>query len=143
MSEYLQLIYCSRRRPTGEQSATSEVWNILQVARRVNPDNEVTGALLATSRFFAQVLEGPPEAVELRFERIRADARHYDVTVLERANVTERTYPSWSMGFSSLDSIGDKDASELFEYAYSSPGEGAATAIRELIQASIAELPIS
>lgn len=72
---------------------------ILATARRNNARLGVTGALVYSARRFAQVLEGPPEAVEQIFETIQCDLRHDHVTVLEVADVTERAFGAWSMAF--------------------------------------------
>jgi hypothetical protein len=57
------------------------------------------GTLLFNRGCFAQVLEGPREAVERTFERIQRDPRHADVMPLEFAPVARRGFPSWSMAF--------------------------------------------
>ncbi len=72
---------------------------ILAVARRNNAAMRVTGAMMLTNKHFAQVLEGPPDAVEEIFERIQMDDRHTAVAVLEVADVAARAFDAWSMGF--------------------------------------------
>ncbi len=72
---------------------------ILAVARRNNAAMRVTGAMMLTNKHFAQVLEGPPDAVEEIFERIQMDDRHTAVAVLEVTDVTARAFDAWSMGF--------------------------------------------
>jgi len=73
---------------------------ILAVARRRNQADNITGALLFTASGFAQVLEGQRDAVERTFERIGADPRHADITVLAFTPIERRSFPDWSMGFS-------------------------------------------
>ena len=48
---------------------------------------------------FAQVLEGPRDAVEETFEIIQQDERHGDVSLLAFQPVEHRAFESWSMGF--------------------------------------------
>ena len=101
-----RLIYCSRnivadavpdaRTPEGLER---EIRSILAASRIRNQANGITGALLFTSLGFAQVLEGRREAVESLFERIGADPRHSDVTVLSFTPAERRSFPDWSMGF--------------------------------------------
>ena len=69
-----------------------EVERILAAARRNNARAGVTGALLRGETQFAQVLEGPPEAVERAFERIRRDWRHADLVVLGREAAAGRMF---------------------------------------------------
>jgi hypothetical protein len=122
--------------------AVAEVWQILQVSRNTNPDKGITGALFANASFFAQVIEGPREAVQEVFARINADQRHFDVTVLERGSVTERYFPRWAMGLASLDFDVVGAANYLLEGAFLAPGEKVAAEVRALIQSSISNFSV-
>ena len=98
-----RLIYCSRNiiaRSLSDGGPEAEVRDILSAARARNQRDNVTGALLFTASGFAQVLEGTRETVESTFERISADPRHADVTVLSFTPTDHRSFPDWSMGFS-------------------------------------------
>src|SRR5947209_6892749 len=77
-----------------------EIRTILASSRRNNARAGITGALLFTIGCFAQALEGSQLAVERTFERIQRDPRHGDTIVLEMGSVTERAFPSWTMGHS-------------------------------------------
>ena len=77
-----RLIYCSHNAMGPSVDLAAEVRVILEVARRRNHADGVTGVLLATPSGFAQALEGPRDTVERTFERIRTDPRHDDVSVL-------------------------------------------------------------
>ena len=95
-----RLVYYSRNALPGPEAAqAAEVRRILASSRRNNPRAGVTGALMFNGGCFAQVLEGPREAVERTFERIQRDARHSDVVVLQLAAVGRRGFPAWSMAF--------------------------------------------
>jgi Sensors of blue-light using FAD len=137
MSPHLQLIYCSRRNRTSELEAESEVRDILTVARAANPEHGITGALLSDADFFAQVLEGPADAVEELFARILVDPRHHDVARLLSEAIDERTFPDWVMGFTMPSAEAEMEhASSVLERAFLSantPGShAAAIALREL-----------
>ncbi len=93
-----RILYCSKNLIPGEDRQQAEVLSaILQKARRRNAEQEVTGALLYNSGYFAQVLEGPKKAVESVFERIQQDERHGDITVLEFSESETRDFGQWSM----------------------------------------------
>ncbi|WP_428485783.1 BLUF domain-containing protein [Rhodopila sp.] len=100
-----RLLYCSRNViahavPAGQAvDMEREIRAILDVARRRNKADNVTGALLFTASGFAQVLEGSRETVERTFERIGADPRHADVSVLSFTPIERRGFPDWAMGF--------------------------------------------
>jgi hypothetical protein len=84
---------------------------IVSTARNHNKDANVTGALLFTEAGFVQVLEGPRDIVERTFERIAADPRHTDVTVLSFTPALRRSFPDWPMGFYGQTPDPDKTAS--------------------------------
>lgn len=93
-----RILYCSRN--LTEDQAGNQAHNlgqIFQTARSNNKRRAVTGALLHSSGFFAQVLEGPKREIEQLFEKIQQDPRHSDVTVLECAPIPCRDFPLWSM----------------------------------------------
>jgi hypothetical protein len=74
-----------------------EIAEILLHSRRHNKSLEVTGALLAASSKFAQVLEGERANVEYVFSRIKRDPRHKDVEVIVSDGIESRQFPTWSM----------------------------------------------
>lgn len=96
--ELHKIVYCSRNLIQGEQPFRgTEVAQILKASRKNNQQLNVTGALLYSSTFFAQVLEGPRQSIEKIFERIQRDDRHGEVTVLESSASDQRDFPDWSM----------------------------------------------
>lgn len=111
MSEVYRILYCSRNTIEGSAEAQqAEVADILAKSRANNASRGITGALLFNSGCFAQVLEGPLEAVERTFERIQLDLRHDEVAVLECGTVPARDFPEWSMAFAGVASAGSRFA---------------------------------
>lgn len=90
---FTQLAYASR--PFGFDSATLS--NILLDARRCNARDSITGALIVRHDLFLQLLEGPPDAVEACYQRIRRDDRHLEITPLLNRTVKTRLFPGWAM----------------------------------------------
>ena len=105
MSEQIySLAYVSRSRISGtSEDVDAAITSILESARRNNLACAVTGALLYTEGWFAQILEGPLEGIELTFELIMADRRHANITVLQFHPVQERAFSVWSMAYSGSD----------------------------------------
>ena len=102
MTQLYRVLYCSRNLvPGGADSIAAHIRSILSVSRRNNARDGITGGLLFSSGCFAQVLEGPPDAIERTFERIQCDERHSEVTVLEAGTIETRDFPTWSMAYSS------------------------------------------
>ena len=91
----LRLIYISTAR---KPITRPELGTILRSSRKNNVKVDVTGLLVAGERRFLQALEGPSDAVDATFERIRGDARHFAAVVLSRRIVDERAFGTWAMG---------------------------------------------
>jgi hypothetical protein len=90
-----RIIYIStaRRRPT-----EAEIQDILEVSRRNNRRDGLSGLLIVAGQRFLQVLEGDREPLEQAYERIKVDARHFALVQLEWAQVEGRSFPEWQMG---------------------------------------------
>jgi hypothetical protein len=98
----LQLIYVSTG--TGVPKLTSE---ILEVSRRNNLRDGITGLLYSDEKRFLQALEGPEHAVEAALARITDDKRHRAIVTLSRRTVDRREFGSWSMAHRMPDQSGD------------------------------------
>lgn len=79
--------------------AEAEVARILSGAKAKNAALHITGALMLYEDWFAQVLEGPEDAVVATFARIEADPRHDSVEVLHRDRVSTRAFERWRMAY--------------------------------------------
>jgi len=103
--EVYKLIYCSRSRiEGGAKERDAEISRILASARAYNSRHRITGALLFNSGCFAQALEGPKDAVEEIFAKIRRDPRHGEVTILRSGMGERRDFPNWSMAHAQCES---------------------------------------
>src|ERR1700749_406262 len=93
-SDLFRIIYCSRNEipGTGEEVADA-LLSLLEAARSKNQRLDLTGALLYQGGVFAQVLEGPQNAVEQVFGLIKLDDRNSQVTVALRGPELERDFP--------------------------------------------------
>jgi hypothetical protein len=104
-----------------------EVEQILQGARRQNHQHGVTGALLFTGGHFAQLLEGPSQAIAITMAVISADRRHEGLKRLLDGEITQRRFDGWSMAF-----IKAPGADDLMEQLLAAPEVPAARAERVL-----------
>ncbi len=115
----IQLIYMSTLRNNDESVLPA----ILESAVRYNTRDNITGMLLCADGCLMQVLEGEPASVWATFERIEADPRHHDLTLLTDESVSARSFEGWSMGLRQLTAA---DFNALPEHAHAfrcSPGE--------------------
>ena len=74
-----------------------DVGAIMASSKRNNGMDGITGVLVFDGRTFLQVLEGPEDSVIAAFERIAADPRHSDITIISDHVVSERDFAYWSM----------------------------------------------
>ncbi len=120
MTQLCRVVYCSRNSiPGTPESVAADITRILEVSRANNARNDVTGGLLFSKNCFAQVLEGPTEAVEAAFERIQCDERHGEVTVLQSGPIATRDFPDWSMAFTGCSTDDNPLASVVMDGAFS------------------------
>lgn len=90
------IIYMSRAsKPLGED----QLRVLLEQARSLNAQQDITGMLLYGNEQFLQVLEGEESAVRATYERIRQDSRHRDVTAYADKAIRQRSFPEWSMAY--------------------------------------------
>lgn len=73
--------------------------DILAKARKNNQELGITGLLIVKGKFFAQALEGEHQHVMALFEKIKLDKRHEHVVMISQAEVEERIFSTWAMGF--------------------------------------------
>ena len=74
----------------------AELASILNTSCARNTGLDVTGALISAGGHFAQLLEGPQEAVELLMRSIGDDPRHMRVKTVRTAQEPRR-FASWAM----------------------------------------------
>lgn len=99
-----QLAYTSLTR---DRVSRTGILDILRTSRAHNVPRGVTGALLYADGAFLQVIEGPPDAVDEVYGRIRQDPRHDRVMTLLDAAVETRAFPEWPMGLLRIGDVSD------------------------------------
>ena len=92
----VRLIYASMVK---EGHGPNDVLKIVEVSEKNNQAAGITGALCYGPRYFLQCLEGPREAVNQLYNKIIADERHTDVTLLYYDDIEERAFGDWAMGY--------------------------------------------
>ena len=91
----VRLMYASR---AAKPLDPEELVHILRQSRTANPKVGVTGVLCSSGELFIQVLEGGRTAVNRLYNRIIADSRHTEVTLLSYEEISERRFAGWAMG---------------------------------------------
>lgn len=88
-----RLIYSSQRKDQAPETLDA----ILQISRRNNLRDDITGALIAGEGHFVQLLEGDRARVGWCMSRIMQDARHHDIQIVSTNTVPCRLFPEWNM----------------------------------------------
>jgi hypothetical protein len=99
-----QLAYRSFSRLPLQEATLSD---ILEVSRRNNNRDEITGVLMYEGRTFFQVLEGEQSAVEdCYYKRILNDPRHCRLVLYWYGLAERRVFSDWAMGYVGPHEIG-------------------------------------
>ena len=105
----------------------------LRVARARNASLGVTGALIASAYTFAQILEGPPDAVDTLMACILRDRRHRDVKTIHEENNAARQFPSWAMAFAGHANYIDRHIEMLLDPQFSETNQTHVADLQSLI----------
>lgn len=114
------LIYVSRGLVAGPVRDEA-VADLVAVSLARNARLDVTGALMWTGAFFAQLLEGPEPAVETLMDSIRRDPRHHDIHVVTLEPLPRRRFAPWRMAYCGAASYLDAILAPLFEVTPQAP----------------------
>lgn len=117
---------------------TQELKSILESCSRNNPPNGISGALLFSQKYFAQILEGDRKAVTATFNRIAKDPRHTDIVILKAAPIDERTFSNWAMTFAGQSDAVDKLYNKYSPQQEFNPAKMTAHSLEGLIEELVA-----
>lgn len=108
-----RVMYVSRttRKPT-----KGELADILAGSRLRNAKHEITGILVYDRGYFAQILEGPVEAVDQLLRNIAGDPRHDEYMLVSEGSIEERYFGGWEMDWADLEEVTTSDHAELRGY---------------------------
>lgn len=82
---------------------------ILDASRRNNDRRGITGLLIYDRGLFLQVLEGQHDDVDAIYNKIIADGRHRNISILSNRYVVQREFGDWLMAFARGDSLFESD----------------------------------
>ena len=105
-----QLIYQSRETRTLSNQDFSD---ILEVARKFNESQGITGCLFYNGGWLLQVLEGEQSTIDSLYQKIARDERHKDCNLMYFEPVEKRVFSKWTMGMINLETEKNSKYSEL------------------------------
>ena len=85
--------------------SVAEVAIIARHARVANEQRDITGLLIFDGQRFCHLVEGPKKTALSLVEKIRMDPRHTDVEVLHHADIAERRFRAFSMGYCVVEEV--------------------------------------
>ncbi|BFM17453.1 BLUF domain-containing protein [Maricurvus nonylphenolicus] len=91
-----RLVYTSS---VTDNFSPNDIENILEIARKNNQANNVTGMLCFNRKFFLQCLEGSRSKVNETYHSILNDNRHQRIIMLDYKEISARNFSEWSMGY--------------------------------------------
>lgn len=94
--QLIRAIYASHK---SESLTVEDVESILSDSRSNNTRAEITGVLCFSHEYFLQCLEGDRAAVNELYNRITRDQRHLEPFMIDYAEIDERAFSQWAMGF--------------------------------------------
>lgn len=100
------LTYTSLARP---DLGPGDIRAIHQTARHLNALDGVTGLLIYNGRQFLQVIEGAESAIDDLLQRLQADPRHSELTIVDQRFIGDREFRQWAMELAQV-GIGDLEA---------------------------------
>lgn len=110
----MALIHLAYVSSASHELENEELIELLAQSRDRNSKLKVTGMLLYSKGCFIQVLEGEQPQVQDIYNSILRDDRNRGNTLLLNEEISERAFPSWSMGFRSL---GSEDIGKVEGYS--------------------------
>lgn len=130
----VRLMYASR---AAKPLDGEELAQILRQSRTNNAQRGVTGLLCTSGGLFIQVLEGGRAGVNTLYNRLVADPRHTEVTLLAYEEISERRFAGWAMGQVNLARLNPAVLLKYSESAtldpYSMTGAASAALFDELV----------
>ncbi|MEL6544545.1 MAG: BLUF domain-containing protein [Myxococcota bacterium] len=109
-----RILYASSASETlGGQNGVDK---ILEVSRRNNAKNDITGMLMFKGGVFVQMLEGPEGPVRETYARISEDPRHDNPFVLYEGVTENRFFPNFAMGYQRLNALDIRVVSEVMAW---------------------------
>ncbi len=92
----------------------SELEDLFQYILEVNPELNITGALLHNNNFFLQILEGQKDILKDLYLKIRKDKRHSNILIILDQKIENRIFQNYEANFSIMKN--KEDIERLNEY---------------------------
>jgi Sensors of blue-light using FAD len=103
----------------------AELAAIIDLSRRNNARDGITGMLLYHDGNIMQVVEGPRAAIDMLLGRLKRDPRHRRLTVILDGERPDREFGEWTMGCVSSEALPVEDRAALSRFFDEEPAPDA------------------
>lgn len=94
----IRLTYVSEHNLAADRDGFHPAFGAIEATSvRRNTQEDITGFLICARTWFAQIMEGPQEAVDRLYARLETDPRHHALRLVSREAVDRRLFPDWAM----------------------------------------------
>lgn len=100
--ELHRIMYMSQAR---KRLSQQEIYNLSTAAAARNARTGITGVLVCVTGCFLQIIEGSKAAIDELMQRLSADARHHQITVILDESIQQRAFAQWNMGCFSIEEM--------------------------------------
>lgn len=128
-------MYVSRA-TIARQNADKIIDAIVTVSRPRNAALEVTGALIFSGDSFAQIIEGPTDAIAELRARIARDERHEELLTVADGKKGSRDFADWSLAYSGTALFVEREIERIRAAARTEPHHSQRDLIRLLVELS-------
>lgn len=129
---YHSLLYVSKS-TLNSASDYDAVQQIAKESALANIQIGLTGALIFTGTHFVQILEGDRAEIDRLLGVIERDARHTELRIVERKNIAQRRFSTWSMAYMGPSRFVSRHVQQLLEQTSGSRGWRASEWISDLM----------
>jgi hypothetical protein len=112
----------------------AELAAIVDLSRRNNARDGITGMLLYHDGNIMQAIEGPDAAIGTLLDRLRRDTRHRRLTVILEGERPDREFGEWTMACVSSDALPVEDRAALSRFFDEEPAPAASGLAMRLLR---------
>lgn len=87
---------------------------IQEISKKKNSENNISGILCYSDKYFLQCIEGPSDKVNALYKNIISDDRNELVTLIEYSEIESRNFENWDMAYFDFNTI---DKNILFKHS--------------------------
>lgn len=129
----MQRVVCISQRKIAATQPDPVLAQIVAEAQFKNKRLGLTGALVSTDKYFAQVLEGTSAAIDESIASLRGHSGHDELVVVHSSTITRRKFPDWKMAYQGPSTFVSRHVTRLLKPSSKSEQQRVAEWLTELV----------